>query len=153
MRGANNAIYIEGPSIGQLLFSGPGAGGEPTSTAVLGDVIDAARELLAGAQVAPRVRFAPGRVRDIAEVETRWYLRLEVVDAPGVLAEIASVFGRHQVSIASVWQEGPRGRGDASSRHPQRRRVAPPQDHRRPRRPEPSSARSRRRSGLSPRIE
>jgi homoserine dehydrogenase len=58
------------------------------------------------------VRFAPGRVRDIAEVETRWYLRLEVVDAPGVLAEIASVFGRHQVSIASVWQEG---RGDEAT--------------------------------------
>jgi homoserine dehydrogenase len=112
VRGAHNAIFVEGPSIGQLLFSGPGAGGEPTSTAVLGDVIDAARELLAGAEVAPRVRFAPGRVRDMAEVETRWYLRLEVVDAPGVLAEIASVFGRHQVSIASVWQEG---RGDEAT--------------------------------------
>jgi homoserine dehydrogenase len=62
--------------------------------------------------VAPRVRFAPGNVRDVAEVETRWYLRLEVMDAPGVLAQIAGVFGQHEVSIASVWQEG---RGDEAT--------------------------------------
>ncbi len=112
IRGAQNAIFIEGPSVGELLFAGPGAGGEPTATAVLGDVIDAARELLAGAQVAPRVRLAPGRMLDFSEVATRWYLRLEVVDAPGVLAQIAAVFGDNQVSIASVWQEG---RGDEAT--------------------------------------
>lgn len=112
IRGAQNAIFIEGPSVGELLFAGPGAGGEPTATAVLGDVIDAARELLASAQVAPRVRLAPGRVLDFSEVATRWYLRLEVVDAPGVLAQIAAVFGDNQVSIASVWQEG---RGDEAT--------------------------------------
>ncbi len=59
IRGATNAIFIEGPAIDTLLFAGPGAGGDPTATAVLGDVIDAAREILAGAQVAPRIRFAP----------------------------------------------------------------------------------------------
>ncbi|MCP4249464.1 MAG: homoserine dehydrogenase, partial [bacterium] len=53
IRGATNAIFIEGPAIDELLFAGPGAGGDPTATAVLGDVIDAAREILAGAQVAP----------------------------------------------------------------------------------------------------
>ena len=59
IRGATNAVFVEGPAVGQLLFSGPGAGGEPTATAVLGDVIDASRELLAGAQVAPRSSFSP----------------------------------------------------------------------------------------------
>ena len=109
IRGATNAVFVEGPAIGQLLFAGPGAGGEPTATAVLGDVIDAARELLAGAQVAPRVHLNARTVGAITELPTRWYLRLEVADAPGVLAAIASVFGSNGVSIASVWQEG---RGD-----------------------------------------
>jgi homoserine dehydrogenase len=106
IRGATNAIYIEGPSIDQLLFAGPGAGGEPTATAVLGDVIDAAREILAGAQVAPRIRFAPSSLADFGSVSTKWYVRLEVADQPGVLAQIADAFGRADVSIKSVWQEG-----------------------------------------------
>jgi homoserine dehydrogenase len=112
VRGANNAIYLEGPAVGALLFAGPGAGGEPTATAVLGDVIDAARELLARSQVAPRIRFAPGRVLGFEEAVTKWYLRLEVLDAPGVLAKIAAAFGAHDVSIASVWQDG---RGDEAT--------------------------------------
>ncbi|MDH3260376.1 MAG: homoserine dehydrogenase [Acidimicrobiia bacterium] len=106
VRGANNAVFIEGPQVGQLLFMGPGAGGGPTATAVLGDIIDAARELLAHAQVAPRIRFAPGRLRDFGEIETKWYVRLEVADAPGVLALVAGTFGEFGVSIKSVWQEG-----------------------------------------------
>ncbi len=106
VRGPQNAIYLEGPAIGQLMFSGPGAGGDPTATAVLGDVIDAGRELLAGAPVSPKVRFQPGNLVDFAEAPTKWYLRLEVEDAPGVLAAVAGVFGDHGVSIASVWQDG-----------------------------------------------
>ncbi|HUO47068.1 MAG TPA: homoserine dehydrogenase [Acidimicrobiia bacterium] len=109
IRGATNAVFVEGPAIGQLLFSGPGAGGEPTATAVLGDIIDASRELLAGTQVAPRIRFNARAVANITDLATRWYIRLEVADAPGVLASIASAFGDSGVSIASVWQEG---RGD-----------------------------------------
>jgi homoserine dehydrogenase len=109
IRGANNAVFVEGPAVGELLFSGPGAGGAPTATAVLGDVIAAARELLSGTQVAPRIRFGDGQVLDFAEATTKWYLRLEVEDAPGVLAKIASMFGDHDVSIMSLWQEG---RGD-----------------------------------------
>ncbi len=106
IRGVTNAIYIEGPSVGQLLFAGPGAGGEPTATAVLGDVIDAARELLAGFESAPRILFAPGQVLEFGDVSSKWYLRLEVADLPGVLAQIASSFGEAEVSIKSVWQEG-----------------------------------------------
>ena len=109
IRGAYNAVFVAGPSVGELLFSGPGAGGEPTATAVLGDVIAAARELLSGTQVAPRIRFGDGHVLDFAEATTKWYLRLEVADAPGVLARIAAMFGDHDVSIMSLWQEG---RGD-----------------------------------------
>ena len=106
IRGATNAIFIEGPAIDTLLFAGPGAGGEPTATAVLGDVIDAAREILAGAQVSPRIRFAPSAVADFGAVPTKWYVRLEVRDEPGVLAQIAAAFGRADVSIKSVWQQG-----------------------------------------------
>ena len=106
IRGATNAIFIEGPSVDRLLFAGPGAGGDPTATAVLGDVIDAARELLSGAQVAPRIRFAPGDLVSFDDVATAWYLRLEVDDRPGVLARIAGAFGHADVSIRSVWQEG-----------------------------------------------
>jgi len=109
IRGANNGVFLEGPSIGELLFLGPGAGGRPTATAVLGDIILASREFLAGTKVTPRVRFENGGIRDFAEIQTQWYLRLEVKDAPGVLAQIAAVFGDHGVSIMSVWQEG---RGD-----------------------------------------
>ncbi|MGI9528990.1 MAG: homoserine dehydrogenase [Acidimicrobiia bacterium] len=106
IRGATNAVFIEGPSIDSLLFAGPGAGGEPTATAVLGDVIDAARETLAGAQVAPRIRFSAGDLVPFSEVLTRWYVRLQVDDQPGVLASIAAAFGDAGVSIRSVWQEG-----------------------------------------------
>ena len=112
IRGATNAILLQGPAVGELLFSGPGAGGEPTATAVLGDVIDAARDLRSGSQVAPRISFHPGAVVDAAEVPTRWYLRLEVADKPGVLARIATAFADAGVSIRSVWQEG---RGDEAT--------------------------------------
>ncbi|MEN8235808.1 MAG: ACT domain-containing protein, partial [Actinomycetota bacterium] len=79
---------------------------DPTATAVLGDIIDAARETLAGAQVTPRIRFSPGDIVPFDDVPTKWYVRLEVDDRPGVLAQIASAFGDAGVSIKSVWQEG-----------------------------------------------
>lgn len=109
VRGAHNAVFVEGPDIGDLLFMGPGAGGGPTATAVLGDVIDAARDLLAGTRVAPRVKLGAGSVVPFGEISSKWYIRLEVADAPGVLAQIAGAFGEHGVSIMSVWQDG---RGD-----------------------------------------
>ena len=112
IRGSQNAVYVKGPGVGQLLFAGPGAGGDPTATAVLGDMITASRELLAGAQAPPRVRFGPGRLREFEEVETSWYLRLEVLDRPGVLAQIASVIGTNNVSIESMVQLG---RGDEAT--------------------------------------
>jgi homoserine dehydrogenase len=110
IRGATNAIYIEGPAVGELLFAGPGAGGDPTATAVLGDVIDAARELLANSTVSQRIKVEPGSVIDFGEVEGRWCIRLDVTDSPGVLARIAGAFGDAGVSIRSVHQEGTGGR-------------------------------------------
>ena len=112
VRGATNAVFISGPSVGELLFTGPGAGGEPTATALLGDVITSARERLARTQVRSRIRFSRGRVKDLDEVATKGFVRMTVVDRPGVLARIAAVFGEHQVSIKSVWQEG---RGDVAT--------------------------------------
>ncbi len=112
IRGATNAIFIEGSAVGQLLFAGPGAGGDPTATAVLGDVIDAARELLSGARASPRIRVRPAGVVDFGTIPTRWYVRLEVADRTGVLAAIAAAFGDHGVSIKSVRQEG---RGDRAT--------------------------------------
>lgn len=106
IRGATNAVFLEGPAIGSLLFAGPGAGGDPTATAVLGDVIDASRVMLAGAQVATRIMLTPGRIVPFEEVRTEWYMRLMVDDRPGVLATIAAGFGETGVSIRSVWQEG-----------------------------------------------
>lgn len=106
VRGPQNAVYVKGPAVDELLFAGPGAGGDPTATAVLGDIIEAARELLAGAQVPPRVRFGSGRVRDFSNIDTSWYLRLEVVDEPGVLAQIAASIGSSGVSIESMVQIG-----------------------------------------------
>ncbi len=106
IRGATNAVFIEGSSVGELLFAGPGAGGEPTATAVLGDVIDAARTLGSGAESAPPIQLGTGNLVPFEDVETSWYIRTEVNDRPGVLAQIAQRFGDNDVSIRSVWQEG-----------------------------------------------
>lgn len=106
IRGATNAIFIEGTSVGELLFAGPGAGGEPTATAVLGDVIDAARGLLAGSAVVPPAPAATGGAGSFDATPTQWCLRLDVEDSPGVLARIAGAFGDAGVSIKSVRQDG-----------------------------------------------
>ncbi len=106
VRGASNAIYVEGPNLGKLLFSGPGAGGQPTATAVLGDVITASREFLAKSQVTPRIRFSDASPGNFEDTMSRWYVRMEVVDRPGVLAAVAGAFGDADVSIKSVWQDG-----------------------------------------------
>lgn len=112
VRGSQNAVYVRGHGIDELLFAGPGAGGDPTATAVLGDVLTCSRELLAGAGVPPRIHFADAGLRDFDQEQTRFYLRLEVADQPGVLAQIASTIGETGVSIESMAQLG---RGDAAT--------------------------------------
>lgn len=105
VRGAFNAVMVEGESSGELMFYGAGAGGRPTASAVLGDVVDAARNLRQGMSAPPPHR-GPGVVRPIAGLETAYYLSLDVFDRPGVLAAVATVFEHHGVSIRSMEQVG-----------------------------------------------
>jgi len=109
VRHAFNAVFIEGPKIGELMFYGRGAGGDPTATAVVGDLVSVARHLLSGTRGVGCTCFLERSIRPMEEMEGQYYILLRVEDRPGVLAEIASVFGRNQVSIKSVWQEGTGG--------------------------------------------
>jgi homoserine dehydrogenase len=106
VRDAYNAVFVEGPDVGELMFYGRGAGGEATATAVVGDLVTVARNLLAGARGVGCTCFYERTIRPIEELTGQYYLLLRVEDRPGVLAEIASVFARGEVSIKSVWQEG-----------------------------------------------
>jgi homoserine dehydrogenase len=106
VRDAFNAVFVEGARIGELMFYGRGAGGDPTATAVVGDLVSVARNLLADARGVGCTCYLERTIRPMAEMAGQYYILLRVDDRPGVLAEIASVFGRHDVSIKSVWQEG-----------------------------------------------
>jgi homoserine dehydrogenase len=101
-------VFIEGGAVGELMFYGPGAGGRPTASAVLGDVIDAAANRRNGSAAS---LGALGRavIAPIEDLETEYYVSVDVSDRPGVLSSVAGVFGRHGVSISSMEQEG---RGD-----------------------------------------
>ncbi len=105
VRESFNAVFIEGEAVGEVMLYGRGAGGMPTASAVLGDVVDAAHNLRAGASgrtVVPE----PAAVHPVADTSSQYYLSLEVADRPGVLAAVAGVFGDHGVSIRSMEQEG-----------------------------------------------
>ncbi len=106
VRDAFNAVFVEGDRVGELMFYGRGAGGEPTATAVVGDLVTVARNLLADARGVGCTCFLERTIRPMAEMTGQYYILLRVEDRPGVLAEIASVFGTNGVSIKSVWQEG-----------------------------------------------
>jgi homoserine dehydrogenase len=106
VRDAYNAVFVEGPHVGELMFYGRGAGGDATATAVVGDLVSVARNLLAGTRGVGCTCFHERGLRPIEEMEGQYYLLTRVEDRPGVLAEIAGVFGRKRVSIKSVWQEG-----------------------------------------------
>ena len=106
VRDSFNAVFIEGDAVGELMLYGRGAGGAPTASAVLGDLVDAAKNLVEGRKGATMGTLAPKPIRPIDEVESQFYLLLEVADRPGVLAAIATEFGRHGVSIRSMQQRG-----------------------------------------------
>jgi homoserine dehydrogenase len=105
VRGAFNAVFIEGAVSGELMLYGRGAGGGPTASAVLGDLIDAARNLRAGAP-GPAPKRTSITVRPQRELMSAFYLSMDVADRPGVLAAVAKVFGDHQVSIRAMEQVG-----------------------------------------------
>ena len=102
----NNAILVEGDLVGKVLFYGQGAGGLPTSSAIIADVVSAAQDIVTG--VGNRIRWklqtVPG-IKPMAEIKTRYYLRINVADRPGVLAGIAKILGDHLISISSVIQK------------------------------------------------
>ena len=109
IRGALNAVVVEGENIDQLVFSGPGAGADPTASAVVGDVLSACHQLGSNQSNWYQLRENKGNNRNFEDVQSSWFIRLSVNDEPGVLASIAGTFGEHNVSIESVIQEG---RGD-----------------------------------------
>lgn len=103
--GVLNAVQVEGDLTGRVLFQGAGAGSRPTASAIMADVLDAARAIVQGGRPFPWRYTADVTVKPMAELVTRYYIRLEVADRPGVLAGIARAFGDNQVSIASVIQK------------------------------------------------
>jgi homoserine dehydrogenase len=104
--GVLNAVQVEGDLVGRVLFQGQGAGPLPTSSAIVADVLGAARSVVGG----PLERLSPSpqqtaSVRPMSDLRTRYYMRMMVTDSPGVLGRIACVLGDHEISIASVIQK------------------------------------------------
>ncbi|MCU7919651.1 MAG: homoserine dehydrogenase [Candidatus Thiodiazotropha sp. (ex Epidulcina cf. delphinae)] len=117
--GVMNAVLVKGDAVGQTLYYGAGAGSEPTASAVLADVVDVVRTLTTDPENrVPHLAFQPGELDDIAilpieEVESAFYLRMQVVDKPGVVARIASILADSGISIEAIQQKEP-AEGDSS---------------------------------------
>ncbi|MFG2521803.1 homoserine dehydrogenase [Streptomyces sp. NPDC048527] len=109
VRGAYNAVFVEAEAAGQLMFYGPGAGGAPTASAVLGDLVAVCRNKLGEATGPGDSAYTQLPVSPMGEVVTRYHISLDVADKPGVLAQVATVFAEHGVSIDTVRQSGKDG--------------------------------------------
>ena len=109
VREAFNAVFVESEAAGQLMFYGPGAGGAPTASAVMGDLVTVARNRLEGVRGAGESSYADLPVLPMGQTQTRYHVQIDVDDKAGVLATVAQVFAEHDVSIQTVRQEG---RGD-----------------------------------------
>ncbi|MEU2268657.1 homoserine dehydrogenase [Streptomyces olindensis] len=109
VRGAYNAVFVESDAAGQLMFYGPGAGGSPTASAVLGDLVAVCRNRIGGATGPGESAYAALPVSPMGDVVTRYHISLDVADKPGVLAQVATVFAEHGVSIDTVRQQGKDG--------------------------------------------
>ena len=103
---AYNAVFVEAEAAGRLMFYGAGAGGVPTASAVLGDAVAVARNLIAGTRGPDPSTYAKLRTLPMGEARTRYHVALDVADRPGVLAAVAETYARHEVSIKAVRQEG-----------------------------------------------
>jgi homoserine dehydrogenase len=106
VREAYNAVFVESEAAGQLMFYGPGAGGAPTASAVLGDLVTVARNRLADTRGAGESAYADRAVQPMGETLTRYHVAIDVDDRAGVLAAVANAFADHDVSIQTVRQEG-----------------------------------------------
>ncbi|MFF8035653.1 MULTISPECIES: homoserine dehydrogenase [unclassified Streptomyces] len=102
VRGACNAVLVEADAAGQLMFYGPGAGGAPTASAVLGDLVAVCRNKLAGVTGPGDAAYNRPAVSPMADVVGRYHLSLDTADQPSALAEVATVLGRHGVSVATL---------------------------------------------------
>ncbi|RLB07050.1 MAG: homoserine dehydrogenase [Deltaproteobacteria bacterium] len=116
VEGVYNAIYIFGDAVGPTMFYGQGAGGLPTGSAVVSDLVDLCRDIIKGLNrqgplITPFWSSHQGVVKDMEEVVTPYYLRFTAVDRPGVLSKISGILGEHEISIASVIQKGRRVKG------------------------------------------
>ena len=111
VRNAFNAVFVEAESAGELMFYGRGAGGAPTASAVLGDLIAVARNKARGVEGHGETDYADLAIAPIDDVISRYLIRLEVADKPGVLATVAQLFASNHVSIETVRQSG---RGDSA---------------------------------------
>jgi homoserine dehydrogenase len=109
---AFNAVFVEAEAAGSLMFYGQGAGGAPTASAVLGDLVAVARNRVKGSRGAGESAYAELPVQGMGAVSTRYHVALDVNDQPGVLAGVAQAFAEQGVSIQTVRQEG---RGDAAT--------------------------------------
>ncbi|WP_433501506.1 homoserine dehydrogenase [Sphaerimonospora sp. CA-214678] len=109
VREAYNAVFVEAESAGRLMFYGAGAGGAPTASAVLGDIVAVARNRLSGTRGPEESTYADLKVHPMGDTVTRYHISVDVADKPGVLARVADIFAKHDVSIQTVLQEG---RGD-----------------------------------------
>ncbi|MEA3328904.1 MAG: homoserine dehydrogenase [Candidatus Omnitrophota bacterium] len=107
VRGRYNAVYIRGDLTGDTIFYGPGAGMLPAASAVVADLVDLATSLISGHKEAKKVFPAKKgmSIRKIRDIETKYYVRLQALDQPGVLAQIAGILGDNKISIASVIQK------------------------------------------------
>ena len=105
VRGAYNAVFVESDAAGRLMFYGPGAGGAPTASAVLGDLVTVGRHRVQGVRGPGASTYAAREIRPMGETVTRYHISLDVDDRPGVLAQVASVFAEHGVSIETVRQK------------------------------------------------
>ena len=106
VRDAFNAVFVEAEAAGDVMFYGRGAGGHPTASSVLGDVVVAARNRISGSVDHSHSTYADLKVLAIGDAKTSYYLNLQVADEPGVLAAIANEFAKHEVSIQTVLQDG-----------------------------------------------
>ncbi|WP_019855238.1 homoserine dehydrogenase [Actinopolyspora mortivallis] len=104
--GAFNAVFVEAESAGQLMFYGQGAGGAPTASAVLGDLVAAARNVVVSGKGPRESAHAQLPARSMDHTPTRYHMSLDVADKPGVLSQVAATFNEHDVSISVVRQEG-----------------------------------------------
>ena len=106
VNGAFNAVVVEAEAAGRLMFYGQGAGGNPTASAVMGDVVMAARNRVHGGRGPRESKYAQLPIAPMGTISTRYYVSMTVKDRPGVLASVATEFGKREVSIAEVRQEG-----------------------------------------------